>query len=76
MKLHTKKTKAVLAAALLSVTVLGTSPAYAGPGTAAAVAFGTAEVCGPLTAAAGPFGLLCFAGGGIISIVSIFAPSP
>ena len=60
MKLHTKKTKAVLAAALLSATVLGTSPAYAGPGTAAAVAFGTTEACGFLTLTSSPFGLpLC-----------------
>lgn len=76
MNPNIKKTRAALAAALLSTALLGAPAAYAGPGTAAAVALGTAEVCGPATVATGPWGLLCFAGGGLLSVISIFAPSP
>ena len=76
MKTYPQKTRMILAAAFLSAAVLGSTTAHAGPGTAAAVALGTAEVCGPATVATGPWGLLCFAGGGLLSFIAIFTPSP
>lgn len=76
MKHFTKIAKVGLATALLSATLLGSPSAQAGPATAAVVALGTAEVCGPATVATGPWGLLCFAGGGLLSLVTIFTPSP
>ena len=70
------KAKATFAAALISATVLSTTPAMAGPAAAGLVALATAKVCGPATVATGPWGLLCFAGGGLISIVTVFIPTP
>ncbi len=76
MKHIAKITKGGLAAALLSAVLLGSPAAHAGPATAGLLALGTAEVCGPATVATGPWGLLCFAGGGLLSIITIFTPSP
>ena len=70
------KGKAAIAAALVATTLIGSAPASAGPAAAAVLAAGTAKVCGPATVATGPFGLLCFAGGGLLSAIAVFVPSP
>lgn len=70
------KCKAAIAAALVTTTLIDSAPASAGPAAAAVLAAGTAKVCGPATVATGPFGLLCFASGGLLSVIAVFAPSP
>ncbi|MDE0712939.1 MAG: hypothetical protein OXH60_12500 [Rhodospirillales bacterium] len=76
MTKHRVFTKSAVAAALVSATLVSTAPAQAGPAAAAGVALYTAEVCGPATVATGPWGLLCFAGGGLLSVITVFAPTP
>lgn len=66
--------KTAIAGALVVVTLVGSATASAGPVTAGAVALTTAEICGPLTAATGPWGLACFAGGGLLSFGTLFFP--
>ena len=73
---HYKAAKAVAAVMVMSVSLAGALPATAGPAAAAMVALGTAKVCGPATVATGPLGLLCFAGGGLLSFLSLITPSP
>ena len=68
------KRKAAIAGALVVATLVGSATASAGPVTAGAVALTTAEICGPLTAATGPLGLACFAGGGLLSLGTLFIP--
>ena len=67
-----KLKKAAVAAAL--ATVLTGSSANAGPLSGLLGAKVTAEVCTPVTVAAGPFGLACFAAGGVLSIIAGLAP--
>ncbi len=67
-----KLKKAAIAAAL--ATALAGSSANAGPLSGLFGAKLTAEICAPLTVAAGPFGLACFVGGGALSIIAGLAP--
>lgn len=66
--------KVAIAGTLVVATLVGSATASAGPVTAGAVALTTAEICGPLTAATGPVGLACFAGGGLLSLGTLFFP--
>lgn len=69
-----KLKKAAIAAAL--ATALASSSANAGPLSGLFGAKMTAEICTPVTVAAGPVGLACFAGGGLLSIIAGLAPTP
>ena len=68
--------KAVIAAVLVSATMLGSAPAMAGPLAGVAATKLTVEVCAPLTATTGFPGLACFVAGAALSIGSLLSPSP
>ena len=70
------KVKAAFVAVLLSGALFGAAPAMAGPVAGMGVATATAKLCGPVTVATGSWGLVCFAGGGVLSILAGLAPTP
>ena len=71
-----KKLCSTLVTILLVSVFTFASPAHAGPAAATASAYATAQTCGSVTVASGPFGLACFGFGGFLSIVLLFTPTP
>ena len=69
------RTTAMIAGSLLAVSLVGSTPAYAGPVAAAAMLAATTNACS-VSWVFGPWALLCYAGAGAATVGTLFIPSP